>query len=118
MSVIAPAVEFSHQRARLYDRASAARWIWSHASQYWPILIILVIGAIGNASLAAVVRCWSAAFAACSFPTPTPAFCSVGIDHRRLADRARYPPVRAQLARAHRPVERDICSLSFTARQE
>jgi ATP-binding cassette subfamily B protein len=32
-----------------------SRWIWSHAVRYWPILIMLVVGAIGNAALAAVV---------------------------------------------------------------
>ena len=31
------------------------RWIWSHARHYWPILIIMLIGAVGNAALAALV---------------------------------------------------------------
>jgi ATP-binding cassette subfamily B protein len=31
------------------------RWIWSHARTYWGILIIMVIGAVGNAALAALV---------------------------------------------------------------
>lgn len=31
------------------------RWIWSHAMRYWPILVMLVLGAIGNAALAAAV---------------------------------------------------------------
>jgi ATP-binding cassette subfamily B protein len=32
-----------------------ALWIWSHAMRYWPILVMLVMGAIGNAALAAAV---------------------------------------------------------------
>ncbi len=32
-----------------------ARWIWSHAVRYRPILVMLVLGAIGNAALAAAV---------------------------------------------------------------
>ena len=32
-----------------------ARWIWSHAVRYWPILVMLVVGAIGNAALAAAI---------------------------------------------------------------
>jgi ATP-binding cassette, subfamily B, bacterial len=38
------------------DRAHGpARWIWSHAVRYWVILVMLVVGAIGNAALASVV---------------------------------------------------------------
>jgi ATP-binding cassette subfamily B protein len=32
-----------------------ALWVWSHAVRYWPILVMLVVGAIGNAALAAVI---------------------------------------------------------------
>ncbi len=32
-----------------------ALWIWSHAVRYWPILTMLVVGAIGNAALAAAI---------------------------------------------------------------
>ncbi len=32
-----------------------ALWIWSHAVRYWPILAMLVAGAIGNAALAAAI---------------------------------------------------------------
>jgi len=50
----APA-EFSMQRPVMYDRTTALRWIWSHARRHWWIIIMMVIGAAGNAGLAAVV---------------------------------------------------------------
>jgi ATP-binding cassette subfamily B protein len=50
----APA-EFSMQRQYTYDHTSALRWIWSHASRHWWIMLMLVVGAAGNAGLAAVV---------------------------------------------------------------
>lgn len=31
------------------------RWIWSHATRHWWIIIMILVGAIGNAALAAVV---------------------------------------------------------------
>ncbi len=55
MTVISSAAEFSLQRTHAYDRRSPVRWVWSHAAQYRPILIMLVVGAFGNAALAAVV---------------------------------------------------------------
>lgn len=38
-----------------YDRSSAVRWVWSHASRHWWIIVMMVVGAVGNAGLAAVV---------------------------------------------------------------
>ncbi len=49
------ASEFTISRPRKYDRSSAARWIWSHTAPYWWLLIIIFIGAAGNAGLAAVM---------------------------------------------------------------
>ncbi len=46
--------EFTIQRPR-YDRSSAARWIASHVAPHWWIVVMLLIGAFGNAALAAVV---------------------------------------------------------------
>ncbi|HJS18259.1 MAG TPA: ABC transporter ATP-binding protein [Anaerolineales bacterium] len=54
MAVIAPA-EFSMQRVHTTDRTSAVRWIWSHARRHWLLMIMMVVGAVGNAVLAAVV---------------------------------------------------------------
>ena len=49
------ASEFTISRPRQYDRRSAARWIWSHTSPYWWLLIIIFVGATGNAALAAAM---------------------------------------------------------------
>lgn len=43
------------QRQHISDRTGPVRWIWSHARRHWWLMIMLVIGAVGNASLAAVV---------------------------------------------------------------
>jgi ATP-binding cassette subfamily B protein len=52
-SITSPA-EFTIQRPS-FNRASAVGWIYSHASKHWGIIIVLFIGAFGNAALAAVV---------------------------------------------------------------
>ena len=49
------ASEFTISRPRQYNRSSAARWIWSHTTPYWWLLIIIFIGATGNAGLAALM---------------------------------------------------------------
>jgi ATP-binding cassette subfamily B protein len=54
MAVTTPA-EFSMQRTHVSDQAGPVRWIWSHARRHWWIIIMMVVGAIGNAGLAAVV---------------------------------------------------------------
>jgi ATP-binding cassette subfamily B protein len=43
------------QRQHISDRTNPVRWIWSHARRHWWIMIMLVVGAAGNAGLAAVV---------------------------------------------------------------
>ena len=43
------------QSAQTTDRTSAVRWIWSHARRHGWIIIVMVVGAVGNAGLAAVV---------------------------------------------------------------
>jgi len=54
MATTAPA-EFSMQRSHTYDRTGQVRWVWSHARRYWWIIIMMIVGAVGNAGLAAVV---------------------------------------------------------------
>src|SRR5215211_6340072 len=54
MATTAP-LEFSMQRTLVSDRTSPVRWIWSHAGRHWWIIAMMVIGAIGNAALGAVV---------------------------------------------------------------
>ncbi|MGZ6316572.1 MAG: ABC transporter ATP-binding protein [Anaerolineales bacterium] len=53
-SLTAPA-EFTLKRKASVRTRGPALWIWSHAMRYWPILLMLLIGAIGNAALAAAV---------------------------------------------------------------
>ena len=48
-------VEFSMHRAHVSDRSSAVRWVWSHARRHWWIIVMMVVGAVGNAALAAFV---------------------------------------------------------------
>jgi ATP-binding cassette subfamily B protein len=55
MTSLSPAAEFTLTRKTSQRMKGPARWIWSHAVRYWPILVMLVVGAIGNAALAAVV---------------------------------------------------------------
>src|SRR5512141_2798213 len=47
--------EFSMLRRHTYDRTHPVKWIWSHARRHGWIILMLVIGAIGNAALSAVV---------------------------------------------------------------
>ncbi|HSJ88866.1 MAG TPA: ABC transporter ATP-binding protein [Anaerolineales bacterium] len=54
MATTAP-LEFSMQRTLVTDRTTPVRWVWSHARRHWWIIIMMVIGAAGNAGLAAVV---------------------------------------------------------------
>jgi ATP-binding cassette subfamily B protein len=55
MTTLTAPAEFSMQRQRTYDRTSPVRWIWSHASRHGWIIVMMILGAIGNAALAAVV---------------------------------------------------------------
>jgi ATP-binding cassette subfamily B protein len=47
--------EFTLARKHSADRSSPMRWIVSHALRYWPILVIILIGAYGNGALAGIV---------------------------------------------------------------
>jgi ATP-binding cassette subfamily B protein len=47
--------EFTLARRATYRRASPVRWIVSHATRYWPLLLMIIIGAYGNGALAAIV---------------------------------------------------------------
>ena len=55
MTTLTAPAEFSLQRPVAYDRASPVRWIWSHARRHGWIIVMMIIGAVGNAALAAVV---------------------------------------------------------------
>ena len=47
--------EFTLPRHKQMDRSSAFRWIISHFMHYWYLGLMMLIGAFGNAALAAVV---------------------------------------------------------------
>jgi ATP-binding cassette subfamily B protein len=47
--------EFTLPQRRKTDRQGPGRWIFSHAIHYWHLAVIMTVGAIGNAALAAVV---------------------------------------------------------------
>jgi ATP-binding cassette, subfamily B, bacterial len=55
MSSISLPAEFTLQRENKFDRSSPVRWIISHMRPYWWIVVMAVIGAVGNAALAIVV---------------------------------------------------------------
>ncbi len=55
MTALSSSAEFTLTRQASDRKNGPARWIWSHAVRYWPILVMLVVGAIGNAALAAAV---------------------------------------------------------------
>src|SRR5918996_2479400 len=54
MATTLPA-EFSLQRPHVSDHTGPVRWVWSHARRHWWIISMMVVGAVGNAGLAAVV---------------------------------------------------------------
>jgi len=55
MTITTTPAEFSLQRTHTADRTSPAKWIWSHASRHGWIITMMIVGAVGNAGLAAVV---------------------------------------------------------------
>jgi ATP-binding cassette subfamily B protein len=55
MATLTSPAEFTLQRESSERTKGAARWVWSHAVRYWPILLMLVLGAVGNAALAAAI---------------------------------------------------------------
>ncbi len=55
MTVTPLPAEFTLARSHSANRSSPMRWIISHALRYWPILIVILIGAYGNGALAGIV---------------------------------------------------------------
>jgi ATP-binding cassette subfamily B protein len=55
MTTISHPAEFTLQRKHIANRSNAVKWVLSHAVRYWPIIIMIFIGGLGNAGLAAVV---------------------------------------------------------------
>ena len=55
MSTTSLPAEFTLARTHKFNRVTPIRWILSHAGRYWPILLVIIIGAYGNGALAAIV---------------------------------------------------------------
>src|SRR5512147_30807 len=47
--------EFTLARRHTTDRRTPVRWVISHALRYWWLILIMFIGAIGNAAMSAYV---------------------------------------------------------------
>lgn len=71
MTSIGIPAEFTLQREHKYWRTSPAAWIFSHVLPYWWIVLMIFIGAVGNAVLAVVVPVLTGdAFNAMLLPKP------------------------------------------------
>ena len=55
MTIPAERAEFTLARRYTADRRGPVRWIWSHVTRHGWLVLMLLVGAIGNAALAAVV---------------------------------------------------------------
>jgi len=55
MTSIPSPAEFTLPRDAPSDRRSPVRWILAHTKRYWWLVLIMFVGAIGNAALAAIV---------------------------------------------------------------
>src|SRR5512144_828699 len=71
MSSLSIPAEFTLHRTNKFEHSTPLRWILSHVRPYWLIMVMLVVGAIGNAVLAVVVPVLTGdAFNAMLKPTP------------------------------------------------
>jgi len=55
MTTSSQVAEFTLTRRHISDRRSPLRWVVSHTFRYWWLVLIMFIGAVGNAALAAYV---------------------------------------------------------------
>ncbi|MEW6242552.1 MAG: ABC transporter transmembrane domain-containing protein, partial [Chloroflexota bacterium] len=55
MTSLSLPAEFTLARRHVSDRRDPIRWIVSHARRHWGLIIMAIIGALGNGALAAVV---------------------------------------------------------------
>ena len=55
MTTIASPAEFTLNRRHTSDRRSPLRWVVSHAAHHWWLVLVMFVGAVGNAALAAYV---------------------------------------------------------------
>ncbi len=55
MTSLSLPAEFTLARRHVSDRRDPIRWVVSHARRHWGLIIMILVGAIGNGALAAVV---------------------------------------------------------------
>jgi ATP-binding cassette subfamily B protein len=55
MTASSLSAEFTLGQRKTYNRTTPIRWVISHAARYWPLVLLIVVGAYGNGALAAVV---------------------------------------------------------------
>jgi len=55
MTSLASPAEFTFPQVFNADRRGPIRWIWAHAARHWWLLVMIFVGALGNAALAALV---------------------------------------------------------------
>lgn len=71
MATLTAPAEFTITRPKAFNRSSPVRWIWAHSTKYAWIIVMLVLGAIGNAALAGIVPLLTrSAFDAMLAPVP------------------------------------------------
>lgn len=71
MTLSTISAEFTIDKQYYSDTRGPVRWIFSHARRYWHIGVIMIVGAFGNAALAAVVPVFiGRAYEAITIPSP------------------------------------------------
>jgi ATP-binding cassette subfamily B protein len=55
MSTTYASAEFTQQTTQTFERSSLTLWFFSHIKPYWWIVVIIFLGALGNAALAALI---------------------------------------------------------------
>jgi ATP-binding cassette subfamily B protein len=71
MATLSTPAEFTIARPTTFSRSGPFRWIWAHSVKYWWILVMLVLGAVGNAALAGLIPLFTrSAFDAMLQPVP------------------------------------------------
>ncbi|MCU0488690.1 MAG: ABC transporter transmembrane domain-containing protein, partial [Anaerolineales bacterium] len=71
MSNLTASSEFTLLHKKPSDQRSPLRWIFSHALRHWYLIVSMLVGALGNAGLAALVPVYiGQAFNAINQPVP------------------------------------------------
>jgi len=71
MTTFSAPAEFTITRPSKFNRSTPLRWLWAHSVRYWWIMVMLVLGAVGNAALAGAIPLFTrSAFDAMLQPVP------------------------------------------------